>query len=76
MLQHSVADLQQTVSTLKDMVTKKHGEILSLRQEFRDLKTNADDLEQHSRRASIRLFGVPEDTLGSTDASSSPCAMA
>ena len=66
-LQRTVEDLQQTMSTLKDTVTRKDAEILSLRQEIRDLKATADDLEQHSRRASIRLFGVPEDTPGSTD---------
>ena len=66
-LEKAVQDLQQTVSTLKDTVNKKDAEILALRQEVRDLRATADDMEQHSRRASIRVFGVPEDTPGSTD---------
>ena len=66
-LEKAVQDLQPTVSTLKNTVTKKDAEILALRQEVRDLRATADDMEQHSRRASIRVFGVPEDTPGSTD---------
>ena len=58
-LEKAVQDLQPTVSTLKDTVTKKDAEILALRQEVRDLRATADDMEQHSRRASIRVFGIP-----------------
>ena len=32
-----------------------------------DLKIKNDDLEQHGRRGSARIFGVPENTKGSTD---------
>ena len=35
--------------------------------EVRDLRDHAEALEQHGRRASVRVFGIPEDTQGTTD---------
>ena len=66
-LKTTVADLQQTVCALQSTIKKKDDEILNLRREVAELRSHTDDLEQHSRRASIRVFGVPESTPGSTD---------
>ena len=66
-LQETVKDLQQTVGSLQSSIKRKDEEIEGLRREVIDLKARADDLEQHSRRASIRVFGIPEDTPGTTD---------
>ena len=66
-LKAMVADLQQTVSALQSTIKKRDDEILTLRREVNDLRAHNDDLEQHSRRASVRVFGVPENTPGSTD---------
>ena len=35
--------------------------------EVRDLRDHAEALEQHGRCASVRVFGIPEDTPGTTD---------
>ena len=66
-LKATVADLQHTVSALQSTIKKRDDEILTLRREVNDLRAHNDDLEQHSRRASVRVFGVPENTPGSTD---------
>ena len=66
-LQETVKDLQQTVGSLQSSIKWKDEEIEGLRREVIDLKARADDLEQHSRRASIRVFEIPEDTPGTTD---------
>ena len=60
-LQETVKDFQRSVGSLQTSIKRKDE---GLR---RDLKAWADDLEQHSRRASIRVFGIPEDTPGTTD---------
>ena len=66
-LKAMVADLQQTVNTLQSTIKKWDNEILNLSRDGNDLRAYNDDLEQHSRRASVRVFGVPENTPGSTD---------
>ena len=38
-----------------------------MRQEVSDLRSHQEDLEQHSRRASVRVFGIPEKKPGSTE---------
>ena len=37
-----------------------------MRQAVSDLRSHQEDLEQHSRRASVRVFGIPEKKPGST----------
>ena len=36
-------------------------------QEIEDLHVKNDNLEQHGRKDSIRIFGIPENTTGKTD---------
>ena len=66
-LNDTVADLQQAVSALQSTIRNKDDEILALRREVAEMQSRNDDLEQHSRRASVRVFGVQENTPGSTD---------
>ena len=66
-LNDTVADLQQAVSALQSTIRNKDDEILALRREVAEMQSRNDDFEQHSRRASVRVFGVPENTPGSTD---------
>ena len=66
-LKDTVKDLQQTVGSLQTTIKRKDDEIQALKREVSELHTRVDNLEQHSRRASVRVFGVPEDTPGSTD---------
>ena len=66
-LQQTVLDLQQAVGTLQATVARKDDEISTLRREVRDLRDHAEALEQHSRRASVWVFGIPENTPGTTD---------
>ena len=66
-LQQTIQDLKQAVGALQATVAREDEEILGLRREVRDLREQAETLEQHSRRASVRVFGVPENTPGTTD---------
>ena len=66
-LKGTIKNLQQTVGVLQTTIVKKDEEIGSLRREVRELRSYQDDLEQHSRRASIRVFGIPENVTGTTD---------
>ena len=66
-LQNTLEDMQQTLGALQSVVKAKDQEILSLKREVTDLQDKLDDYEQHSRRAAIRVFGVPESFLGTTD---------
>ena len=61
-LQTAVKDLQQTIASMQDTIRKRDDEIQALRHEVSVLREHQDDLEQHSRRASVRVFGVPETT--------------
>ena len=45
----------------------KNQEVADLRREVDSLKVMFDDLEQHVRRGSMRVFGVPEHTMGTVD---------
>ena len=47
----------------------KIQEVADLRREVDSLKVMYDDLEQHVRRGSMRVVGVPEHTTGTVDAS-------
>ena len=66
-LQTTVKDLQQTVACMQHTICKTNDEIQALRHEVSVLRAHQDDLEQHSRRSSVRVFGVPKNTRGSTD---------
>lgn len=66
-LKQTIGDLQQAVGVLQDTVKTKNAEIAALRKEVHSLRDHADALEQHSRRGSVRVFGIPENTPGTTD---------
>ena len=66
-LQQTIQDLKQAVGALQATVAREDEEILGLRREVWDLRERAETLEQHSRRASVRVFGVPENTPCTTD---------
>ena len=55
------------VDTLRKQLEAKNQEIADLRSEVVSLKVMYDDLEQHGRRGSMRVFGVPEHTTGTVD---------
>ena len=58
-LKGTVKDLQPSVGSLQATINRKDDEIQALKREVSDLHIRADDLEQHSRRASVRGFGGP-----------------
>ena len=65
-----IEDLKNTkikVSKLEKKIEEKDLEIQSLRKSNDSLEGRIDSLEQYSRRSSMRVYGVPEDTPGSTD---------
>ena len=66
-LQTAVKDLQQTVVSMQDTIRKRDDEIQALHHEVIVLRAHQDDLEQHIRQASVRVFGVPENIPSSTD---------
>ena len=55
------------MDSLRKQLQTKDEQITSLRNEVTNLKVLYDDLEQHGRRGSMRIFGVPEHTTGTVD---------
>ena len=55
------------IDSLDKKVASQQITITRLSHEVEDLKIKNDDLEQHGRKGSARIFGVPENTKGSTD---------
>ena len=51
------------VDTLRTQLEAKNQEVAELRSEVDGLKVMYDDLEQHGRRGSMRVFGVPNPNL-------------
>ena len=52
--------LQQEVTKLKDIIKSKDAVIDKLEQRVNELESGQDDLEQYSRRNSLRISGVDE----------------
>ena len=63
----AINSLTQTVTQLKGELKTRDESIRSLQSEVTELQTRVEDLEQHGRRDSVRIFGIPEDEPGSTD---------
>lgn len=61
-------NLRQTVASLKDIITKKDETIASLEKRVEALEQSQDDLEQYSRRNSVRLSGLVENKKEDTAA--------
>lgn len=55
------------VDSLRKQLKDKESEVADLRSEVQALKVSYDDLEQHGRRGSMRIFGMPEHTTGHVD---------
>ena len=55
------------VMIIKVQLQAKDDQILSLTAENEKLQITVDNLEQYTRRASVRFYGIPESTPGSTD---------
>ena len=66
-IQESLKQSNQLVDSLRKQLQTKDEEITSLRNEVTNLKVLYDDLEQHGRSGSMRIFGVPEHTTGTVD---------
>ena len=66
-LTDTVAMLSQSITSLKKEVEEKDSIIRDLQSSVSRLQVTVDDLEQHGRRESMRVFGLPETTPGSTD---------
>ena len=66
-LTDTVAMLSQSITSLKKEVEEKDSIIRELQGSVSRLQVTVDDLEQHGRRESMRVFGLPETTPGSTD---------
>ena len=48
-------------------MSAKDTSIRALTKYILDLKIKCDDIEQQARKGSIRMFGIPESTPGTTD---------
>ena len=66
-LNDTIKSLTQMVATLKEEVKNRDQTIQVLQGEVSQLHTRLDDLEQHGRRDSIRIFGLPEEAPGTTN---------
>ena len=57
----------QIIATLKDEIRQRDVTILNLKKEIKSLQVTSDDMEQWTRRGSMRIHGIPVDTEGSLD---------
>ena len=63
------AEVHRQMLPLKQQLQQKDKEIISLKETIVYQQTNFDDLEQHGRRDSLRVSGIPEpDEHDNTDA--------
>ena len=63
----SIKMLTQTVEALKKECDTKDRVIHKLNQDVIHLQSRVDNLEQHGRKDSVRIFGLSETTPGTTD---------
>ena len=63
------AEVHRQMLPLKQQLQQKDNEIISLKETIVDQQIKLDDLEQHGRRDSLRVSGIPEpDEHDNTDA--------
>ena len=62
-----VASLNIIVQDLKTQLQLRDTRITKLENENEELREKIDDQEQYTRRASIRVFGIPENTPGNCE---------
>jgi len=53
-------ELQKEVRDLREIIKSKDTQLTELKDKIHDLEATTDDLEQYSRRNSLRFTGVPE----------------
>ena len=63
----TVQALTQTVNVLKSEGQEKDKKITALQNEVAELHVMVDNHEQHGRRDLVRIFGLSEESPGSTD---------
>ena len=63
----AVLELQNTVSHLLRKLDERDKQIHDLKLENENLREELDDLQQYSRKPSIRVFGIPEGDHDNTD---------
>ena len=63
----AITKLTHTVEALKKGSAEKDNQIVTLQRQVTEMETKLDDLEQHGRRDSIRIFGLSEASSGTTD---------
>ena len=66
-LSDQVAQLNQSVTSLRNQLKLKDETIEKLQTDVDTLHTRCDQLEQYSRRDAVRIYGIPEEGTGSTD---------
>ena len=60
-IQDSVNSLSRNIENLKKTIEAKDVVITALKEEVKTLNHKVDDLEQYSRRNSVRVTGIPEN---------------
>ena len=66
-LNPTIQALNAKINTLEADSKVKDEKIAKMEQRILHLKSSIDDLEQHGRRDSVKIFGLPEDNPGTTD---------
>ena len=65
--QDALVKANSDITSLKSQVADKETTIQKMSDQISELEQKYDDLEQHGRKGSVRIFGVPENTAGDTD---------
>ena len=65
--QDALVKANSDITSLKSQVADKETTIQKMSDQISELEQKYDDLEQHGRKGSVRIFGVPENTAGNTD---------
>ena len=66
-LEEALNTANTEIKSTKSQLAEKDSTITSMAREIADLHVRNDDLEQQGRKGSVRVFGVPETTEGTTD---------
>ena len=66
-LSNAVQKNTAEVASLRAQLADRDATIERLKSHVSNLETKIDDLEQHGRRGSIRVLGLPEETAGTLD---------
>ena len=62
-LKSEIGILRTEMGTLREVVKAKDNTIKNLQDKVKTLETDFDDLEQYSRRNSVRISGIPEKAV-------------